>query len=75
MQNNIIQMLQRFSQMQNPINMMMQMYGSTPQFQQIMQIIQNKTPQEIEQYVRNVCKTQNIDIDNLISMAKQFGIR
>lgn len=59
-------MLQQFSRAQNPMAMMMQMYGPNPQFQRVMQIVQNKSPQELEQYVRNVCRTQNIDIDNII---------
>lgn len=70
MQNSILPMLQQFAGVQNPMAMMMQMYGANPQFQQVMQIVQNKSPQELEQYVRNVCKTQNIDIDNII---RQFS--
>lgn len=66
MLNNIVSMLQQFSQMTNPMVTMMQMYGNNLQFNQVMQIIQNKSPQEIEQYVRNACKAQNIDIDNIL---------
>lgn len=70
MLNNIMPMLQQLSQSQNPMGMMMQMYGGTPQFQQVMQIVQSKSPQELEQYTRNICKSQNIDIDNLIKRFK-----
>ena len=72
MLNNIMPMLQQFSQAQNPMGMMMQMFGGTPQFQQIMHIVQGKSPQELEEYVRNICKSQNIDVDNLIKMVKPF---
>lgn len=72
MLNNIMPMLQQLSRVQNPMGMMMQMFGGTPQFQQIMQIVQGKSPQELEQYVRNICKSQNIDVDNLIKMVKPF---
>lgn len=70
MLNNIMSMLQQLSQSQNPMGMMMQMYGGNPQFQQVMQIVQSKSPQELEQYTRNICKSQNIDIDNLIKRFK-----
>ena len=61
-------MLQQLSQAQNPMTMFMQMYGGSPQYQKVMQIVQDKTPAQLEQYVRNLCKSQNIDIDNLIKM-------
>lgn len=68
MLNNIMQILPQLSKCQNPMSMMMQMFGNNPQFQQALQVAQNKTPQQLEEYVRNICKTQNIDIDNLIKM-------
>lgn len=72
MLNNLIPLMQQFSKAQNPMGMMMQMFGANPQFQQVMQIVQSKSPQELEQYTRNLCKSQNIDVDNLIKMVKPF---
>lgn len=72
MQNNPMQLLQMLSNASNPMAMMQQMFGNNPQFQQVMQIAQNKSPQELEQYTRNLCKTQGVDINNIANM---FGIK
>lgn len=72
MQNSIIPFLQQLSQAQNPMGMITQMFGGSPQFQQVMQIVQGKSPQELEKYVRNICKSQNIDVDTLIRTVKPF---
>lgn len=55
----------------NPDAMMQQVLGNNPIYQQIMQNIQGKSPEEIKQYAMNVCRTQGIDIN---SLAKQFNI-
>lgn len=71
MMNNPLQLMATLSQTQNPIALMTQMFGNNPQFGQVMQIAQGKSPQELEQYVRNAYKTQGVDITTI---AKQFGI-
>ena len=72
MLNNPLQLMGMLQGTQNPIALMQQLFGSNPQFRQVMQIAQGKSPQELEQYVRNVCKNQNIDINQL---ANQFGLK
>jgi hypothetical protein len=56
----------------NPMAMITQMFGSNPQFNQVMQMIQGKNPKELEQYVRNVYQSNGQDI-NMI--ARQFGLK
>nr|DAU58688.1 MAG TPA: hypothetical protein [Caudoviricetes sp.] len=51
---------------------MQQLFGNNPQFKQVMQIAQGKNPQELEQYVRNLYKSQGQDIN---AMASQFGLK
>lgn len=68
---NPIQLIQMLSSTNNPDQMIMQVLQNNPQFRQVYNIIQNKTPDEIKQYAQNLCKTQNIDIN---SLAKQFNI-
>lgn len=63
-----MQLLQMMSNTNNPMAMMQQMFGNDPRFKQVMQVAQGKTPQELEQYARNLCKTQGIDINNILSM-------
>ena len=72
MLNNPLQLMGMLQNSQNPVGMMQQLLGSHPQFKQVMQIAQGKSPQELEQYVRNICKSQNID---LAQLASQFGLK
>lgn len=55
----------------NPDAMLQQMLGNNPTYQQVMQNIQGKNPEEIKQYAKNVCLTMGIDIN---SLAKQYNI-
>lgn len=69
---NPFQIIQMVSNAQDPCAMIQQIFGNHPKYKQIMSIVQGKSPEEIEQYVRNVCKTQNIDVN---SLARTFGIQ
>lgn len=57
---------------QNPMALMQQILGTNPQFKQVMQIAQGKSPQELEQYVRNLYQSQGKDINQT---ASQFGLK
>jgi hypothetical protein len=54
------------------MGMIQQMFGNNPQYQQIMSMVQGKSPQEIEKYVRNLYQSQGQDINQI---ASQFGLR
>lgn len=71
MLNNPMQVINLLKNSQKPMGLLQQLYGANPQYRQVMQIAQGKSPQELEQYVRNLCKNQNIDIQQL---ANQFGL-
>ena len=72
MLNNPMQIIGMLQKSQNPMALMQQIFGNNPQFNQIMQIAQGKSPQELEQYVRNLAQSQNIDLNQL---ANQFGLK
>lgn len=72
MQNNPMQLLQMLSNVNNPMAIIQQMFGNNPQFQKVMQVAQGKTPQELEQYARNLCKSQGIDINNILKMFSNY---
>lgn len=72
MMNNPMQLLGMLQNAQNPMGMLQQMFGNHPQYGQVMQIIKGKSPQQLEQYARNLAKNQNIDINQL---ASQFGLK
>ena len=72
MMNNPLQLIGMLQNANNPMALMQQILGSNPQFQQVIQIVNGKTPAQLEQYVRNLAKGQNININQL---ANQFGLR
>ena len=55
----------------NPMQMLQQIQGH-PLFNKIMPMVQGKSPQELEQYVRNLYQSQGVDINQV---ANQFGIK
>ena len=72
MLNNPLQLIGMLQNAQNPMAMMQQLFGNNPQFKQVMQMAQGKSPQELEQYVRNLYQSQGQDIN---AMASQFGLK
>jgi hypothetical protein len=70
--NNPMQLFQMLQGSQNPMQMIMSMYGNNPQFKQVMQIVQGKSPQELEQYVRNAYQANGQDINQVL---QQFGLK
>lgn len=71
MLNSPMQIMTMMQGAHNPMMMIQQIFGRSPQYNQIMQIVQSKNPQELEQYVRNLFKNQNI---NITQFASQFGL-
>lgn len=51
----------------NPMQIIGQMAGNNPQMQQGMQLIQGKSPAELEQYARNMAQSQGRDINQILS--------
>lgn len=74
MNPQILNTLKMLSNCENPIAMMQQMYGNNPKFQQFMGMINGKTPQEAEKYLKNMINEQGINVDNLMNIAHQFGL-
>lgn len=72
MLNNPLQLMGMLQNAQNPMGILQQLFGNNPQFKQVMQIAQGKTPQELEQYVRNLYQSQGQDINTI---ASQFGLK
>lgn len=72
MLNNPLQLIGMLQNSNNPMAVLQQLLGNNPQFKQVMQIANGKSPQELEQYVRNLAQGQNIDLKQL---ASQFGLK
>lgn len=72
MMNNPMQLMMMIRNSNNPMGMIQQLFGQHPQYSQIMSMMQGKTPQQMEQYVRNLYQSQGQDINQ---KAYQFGLR
>ena len=72
MLNNPLQLIGMLQNSNNPMEIVRQMFGNNPKYAQIMQIIQGKNTQQLEQYVRNLYQSQGQDINNI---ASQFGLK
>lgn len=70
--NNPLQLMMMLKNSNNPMALLQQMLGNNPQYNQIMSMIQGKSPQEIEKYVRNLYQSQGQDINKI---ANQFGLK
>lgn len=72
MLNNPLQLIGLLQNSNNPMGVLQQLLGNNPQYRQVMQIAQGKSPQELEQYVRNLYQSQGQDINQI---ASQFGLK
>ena len=69
---NPLQMLGALQKAQNPMALLNQLAGQNPQLKRVMEVMEGKSPQELEQYVKNVAQTQGIDLNQL---AKNMGLQ
>lgn len=76
MLNNPMQMFQLLGQLKNnpnPMGAIQSMFGNNPMFQQVMQMAQGKSPQELRQTAINLCQTKGIDFKQVQTMAQGMG--
>lgn len=59
--NNMMGVFMQLMQSQNPMAMMMQMFGKNPAMQRAMQMMNGKTPEQMQQVVMNMSKEAGID--------------
>lgn len=72
MQNNpLVMLVQAMNSGQNPMALLQQMEPQNPQIAQAFQMMQGKTPQQLEQMARNMAGEKGIDINQMI---RQLGI-
>ena len=78
MTNNPVQMLQglmaspagqifaAFRRGGNPVQLMQQMAGSSPQIAQALQIISGKSPQQLQQIAANMARERGLDVSQIM---------
>lgn len=69
---NPLQMLGALRNAQNPMTLLNQLSGQNPQLKRVMEVMNGKSPQELEEYVRNVAQTQGVD---LCQLAQKMGLQ
>ena len=69
---NPLQMLGALQKAQNPMQLLNQLAGQNPRLKRVMEVMNGKSPKELEQYVRNTAKTQGVDLNQL---ANKLGIQ
>ena len=70
----ILQMLKVLSNSGNPMAQMDIMFSNNPKYQEFKKQFEGKSEQEIVQYYSNMLGEQGINLNNLISVARQFGL-
>lgn len=73
--NNPMQMLAMLQNNPNPIAMIQQMAGNDPVMQRTMQMVQGKSPEQIQQIIRNIANTNGMSEQQLQQFVSQFGLR
>lgn len=70
-----MQLLQMLSNSNNPIAQMDNIFGNDPKYQAFKKEIEGKNQQEVIDYLTNKFNAQGININNIVNMARQFGLR
>lgn len=55
--------MQMMGAMMNPMGLMMKQFGANPMFRQAQQMAEGKTPEQIKETCKNLCKQRGIDFD------------
>ena len=72
---NPMQLMGMIQGSQNPMQLMQQMFGGNPLFNQSMQMGQGKSPEQLQQIVRNIAHTKGMSDNDLNNFLSQFNLR
>ena len=70
--NPMAMMMQMMRSGGNPNAMLQQMAKQNPQVRQFMQMINGKTPQQLENITRNAARERGVNLEDLM---RRFGLR
>lgn len=59
----------------NPPALMQQMFGNNPIFNRAMEMTRGKSPEQIQQLVRNVARSRGMDETQLNQFLNNFGLK
>lgn len=75
---NPMQMMQLMGQLQsstNPMALIQNMFGNDPIMQRAMQMAQGKSPEQLQQTVRNLAQQRGMSTDQLNQFLSQYGLK
>lgn len=58
----------------NPMQMMNQMLGNNPQYQRVLQMVNGKSPREVQQIAMNLCEQRGINFNEALSEMRGMGL-
>ena len=71
MNNPVLALVQAMQRGQNPINLMQTMAQQNPQVAQALQMMQGKSPQQLQQMAQNMARERGVDLNQML---RQMGI-
>lgn len=71
----IAQMMGQIQQSNNPMAMMNNMFGNNPIMQRAMQMGQGKSPEQLQQVVRNLAQQKGMNEQQLNQFLGNFGLK
>lgn len=76
---NLLNLISQLMMGGNPMQMMMGMFSGNPMFQQAMNMVNGKNPEQIQQVAKNICSQKGIDYNTMQNMLEsqfaQSGIK
>lgn len=62
---NPMQLIGMMQKTQNPMGLLNQLGQNNPQIKKVLEVMNGKSPQQLEQYVKNLAQTQGVNINQL----------
>ena len=71
MNNPVLALVQAMQKGQNPMALMQSMAQQNPQVAQALQMVQGRSPQQLQQMAQNMARERGIDLNQML---RQMGI-
>lgn len=69
------QLMGKLQNSNNPMAVMQNMFGNDPIMQRAMQMAQGKSPEQLQQTVRNLAQQRGMSTDQLNQFLSQYGLK
>lgn len=69
---NPLQLIQQLQGNKDPMGALKQMFGNDPKFQRALEMAEGKTPEQLQQTVKNLFEQRGMNFDEQMKPLKQF---